>query len=280
MFTNLISATVQVPAGTVVRAAGEGGPRFAVTQPGRIEAGAGMTVTLPVRAVAPGLGGNLAKGQLLAVEGELGTQLSAANPQPISGGQDRTDPSPSAADRRLLSERLQAALQQAALEKMQADLAPGDQIIPGSLAFSQGLEESYDPAGDEPADLLSLHRKLEFSARVISAADVRALAQAVLDANLPAGYTPLADTLALGFEPASPAGQEGQAWQLSARRQMRPALPEEEVARLALGLPPQAALSRLSAALPLAGPARIRLTPAWWPRLPIVPFRISVLVSP
>jgi hypothetical protein len=43
-----------------------------------------------------------------------------------------------------------------------------------------------------------------------------------------------------------------------------------------LGLSPSSARQRLAAKLPLEGSPDIYLAPAWWPRLPLVPLRITV----
>ena len=40
--------------------------------------------------------------------------------------------------------------------------------------------------------------------------------------------------------------------------------------------PASQASQRLAAALPLAAPPELRLFPSWWPRLPFLPFRITV----
>jgi hypothetical protein len=57
------------------------------------------------------------------------------------------------------------------------------------------------------------------------------------------------------------------------------ALPQNQAIQLAMGLSPTQATRRLAEDLPLASAPQIALTPAWWPRLPILPFRIDVQIA-
>ena len=49
-----------------------------------------------------------------------------------------------------------------------------------------------------------------------------------------------------------------------------------QIIRLTLGFPTQQAIGRLNENVPLQQPAEISLTPSWWPRLPILPFRVEI----
>ena len=59
-----------------------------------------------------------------------------------------------------------------------------------------------------------------------------------------------------------------------------PELAVRQAKSLARGVTPRAAAQTLQASLPLAGPPAIDLQPAWWPSLPLIPFRITVISSP
>jgi hypothetical protein len=63
---------------------------------------------------------------------------------------------------------------------------------------------------------------------------------------------------------------------LHATRQVQARIADADAVQLSLGLDPLQAISRLRASLPLEQPPRIELQPDWWPRLPFLPFRISV----
>ncbi len=279
-FTNLTDQPVMVPAGTGVRAtaASVAGLRFVTTREGEVPAGPGATLELPIQCITPGPQGNLPSGFLVAIEGLLGTQLSVANPDPTSGGSDRLEPIPTQNDREKLAERLRLSLEKTALQELQDLLRPGDLLIPASIQLHKTLDETYQPAEGLPGDQLGLSQRLEYQAQVVSAETLRSLAQTVFDANLPAGYAVLPDTLQLEVvDPPQPDQAGVVRWSLHATRRVQAQIQADEAVQLSLGLQPLQAVARLEKSLPLEGTPRIELLPAWWPRLPFLPFRISVL---
>jgi hypothetical protein len=279
-FTNLTDQPVKIPQGSGVRgtAAAIAHLRFVTTRSGEVPTGSGQTLQLPVQCVTPGAQGNLPAGSLAAIEGLLGTELSAINPEPTSGGSDRLEPIPTQNDRHNLAERLQLALEQTALQEIQSQLNPGDLLIPGSLKLQKTLDVSYQPAETLPSDQLALSQRLEYQAQFVDATSLQTLAQTVFDANLPAGYSVLADSLQLEILTQPEADEAGVVrWSMHATRQVRAQIPEAEAIQLSLGLEPIRAIRRLQQSLQLEQPPRIELQPEWWPRLPFLPFRISVL---
>jgi hypothetical protein len=279
-FTNLTDQPVEVPSGTIVTTAGEQPVRYEVTSAGTVPAGSGESIYLPVRALQPGPDGNQPLNRLIALESNLGTFLTVTNRLPISGGRQQAARAPSASDRQELHDRLLANLQRSALEELQRGLSVGDLLLPASLQVNHILEETYDPADTQPADRLSLSLRVEFQAQVVSGEDLQRLAVAILDANLPAGFSPAPETLKINTLTTPKVGPDGFfQWQLHAERQLFATLPQNQAIQLALGLSPIQASQRLAKDLPLARPPQIALTPAWWPRLPILPFRIDVQIA-
>jgi hypothetical protein len=63
---------------------------------------------------------------------------------------------------------------------------------------------------------------------------------------------------------------------MRAQRQIRAQVVDEQATQLAVGLSPAQAGQRLADSLPLAEPPHITLFPAWWPRMPFLPFRIFI----
>lgn len=278
-FTNLTDQPVKIPQGSGVRGTEVkiASLRFVTTRAGEVPAGSGETLDLPVQCVTHGPQGNLPAGTLVAIEGLLGTQLSAVNPSPTSGGSDRVLPVPTQTDRYNLAGRLRLALEKTALQEIQGQLNPGDLLIPGSLKLVKTLDESYQPAEILPGDQLVLSQRLEYQAQFVDAVTLQSLAQTVFDANLPAGYAVLASTLQLETLTQPEADKNGVVrWRIHATRQVVAQIQEAEAVQLTLGLEPLQAADRLEKSLPLEQPPRIELWPAWWPRLPFLPFRISV----
>ena len=276
-FTNLTDQEVAIPKGTVVQTLGHSTVRFAVERAGTAPAGPGETVSLPVRALDPGSVGNLPGGSLIAIEGSLGSRLTVNNPEPTRGGKDRVEPAPTGDDRAELSDRLHAALRQSALEELRSGLEAGDVLLASSLSIERTLESTYTPEQGVTGETLEMSLRIEYRSLVVSHEDLRALAYTVLDANLPSGYRPLPTSLKIENEAG--AGESGEGWELRASRQIQAQIGEQQAVSLSLGLPPGRAAERLAGGLPLEGPPQIALAPAWWPRLPFVPFRIHILIS-
>ncbi len=286
LFTNLTDQPVTIPQGTVVLSQGEGRQRFGVTRSGELPAGSGETISLPVSALAPGSQGNLPAGSLVAIEGMLGTQVSATNPQATHSGSDRQEPAASADDRRLLAERLHSSLEETAQQELQARLAPGDLLLLPTLELVETLEESFRPGEGQPADQLSLKLRLKYRAQVVLADSMKKLVRSVFDANLPPGFVPVDDSLNVeNLGALAPALQEpgshaaAPRWKIHANRQLLAQTTASQAIQLVLGANPEKARQRLQNELALEEPPQIELVPGWWPRLPILPFRVTVQVQ-
>jgi hypothetical protein len=281
VFTNLSDQPVSIPLGMVVRDLADPPVRFTTIQTGELDAGPGITTTLAVRAMNPGEVGNLPAGALTAIEGSLGLSLAATNPRPTKGGSDRSLPLPTRQDRQRLYEKLEAALRQSAQAEFEGQLNPGDLLFTQTLTITRVLEQSYTPAEGQPSGQLELSLRLEYQALSASISDIDNLATVLLDANLPAGYLPLPDSLVV--EQASPVVMERPNLprsQFSAQRTLYVDIPTAQALNLILGSPPAEAAERLKATWPLSTTPVINLSPAWWPRLPILPFRISIDAHP
>ena len=68
-------------------------------------------------------------------------------------------------------------------------------------------------------------------------------------------------------------------WKMYAYRQILAQTPAAQAIQLVLGFNPEKASQRLQSELALEEPPQIELTPTWWPRLPILPFRVEVQIE-
>jgi hypothetical protein len=276
-FRNLTTAVAAIPAGTVVRTIGSLPVRFATTMDAIVPAGTGKTMDVPIQAVEPGSSGNLPADSLVAIEGDLGASLAVTNPSPTNGGTDRTAPVQTAGDRT----RLRAALLSQILEQCKTSIPQsidqGDTFFPDTLEVGQVLSETYFPAEGQTGQTLSLTMNLQCQAQYVALADVNNLARLELDTNLPSGFEPVTAAMTTkesGIPVTDASGTTR--WQFQAGRLLQARINPMEAAQLIRGRRPAAAAQRLSTILKLAKSPKITLTPAWWPWLPLVPFRIVV----
>ena len=280
-FTNLTNERIKILQNTVVRTAGENPVRFSTVRQGEVPAGPGQTITILAQAIEPGERGNLPAKSLSIIEGLLGTQLAVTNLNQASGGANRSAPAPTANQKRGLLEQLTAKLGETALTELENQIDQGDLLLPATITLTQVLGAKFDPAENQPADTLNLDLNLEFQALFVSARDLHALASGVLDANLPPGFVAIPDTLSIQQVSEPVIGEDGLAhWQIRSKRQIRADIQQSKVIGVVLGASPAQAYQRLVDTLALDASPSLRLRPNWWPRMPYLPFRVSVLVAP
>jgi hypothetical protein len=99
-----------------------------------------------------------------------------------------------------------------------------------------------------------------------------------LNASLPSGFSPASDTITVKPVTQPQRNENGSTrWTVRAERQIVQQIHAGQVTQLVQGLGSQNAQIQLERNLPLADSPRVDLTPSWWPWVPIVPFRISVV---
>jgi hypothetical protein len=277
-FSNLTDQIIQVPAGTVVSTAGESPIRFITLD--NVDVPPEETIEhIAVQAVFPGTQGNILHKKVAAIEGPLGLILTVTNPRRFSGGSDRWLPAPSNEDYEDVKDQLLVDLYESALTELNFTLAADDRLLFSDPSDFRVIEESYSPGTPEPADQLELTLRVEFHALVASGEDLKTLANAILDAHLPEGFIPLPSTIKIESQ-GDPIHQEngGFQWMVSAHWQVKAKIDEIQAIRLAQWQLPQMATDALTGYLPIQD-SSIKLSPEWWPRLPVLPFRIVIFLD-
>jgi hypothetical protein len=277
LISNVTDQVIPIPEGTVVRTKGDEPRRFSITRAGRVPAGVGQSVSLPARALIPGVQGNQPAESLRTIEGPLGTQLTVTNPLPATGGTNRPVQSPTAFQRDELYEQFVERLRLQALEELSRQIQPSDLLLTPTLTLTQVIRAEYDPPQDQPSDWLNLVLTLGFQAQVATHTDLESLAKTILDANIPAGYHAMPGTVGVELqnEPRLDADKRA-TWRVRAAQRILADLEGEKASSLIRGLAPAQANEKLRASLPIENTLLIRTFPSWWPRLPVLPFRISI----
>lgn len=278
-FTNVTNQPVTIPTGTVVRTADAASTiRFVTVTDGSVEGQAGATVRIPIEAVNPGINSNLPAEVLVIIEGGLSLNLTATNPEPTSGGSEQVSPAPSFEDYDTLHRELIDSLWRNALEELENTLNPKD-IILYDYAHNVTIgEEIYTPAEPQPSETLSLLLRVEFDVLVIRWETIQAMGNAILDATLPAGYASQPDTLEVSGV-TEPAQQEDgtTVWEVIFFRQTFTTRDIPQVLNQLPGKAPQQASQIMEEALSLSEPPDIEISPSWWPWMPWLKTRISII---
>lgn len=274
---NLTTMQIIIPAGTVIRTQSSPPVRFATESNADIEPGIDKKVNVPIQAMEGGTSGNLPADALVSFEGELGASLAVTNPDPTTGGTNKSAPIQTAADRSNLRATLLSEILGQCSPSINQQLAEGDIYFPGTLDVSQVLSESYFPAEDQNGDTLSLTMQVQCQVQYAARQDLDALSNMALDAVLPGGYVTTSADLAL--RPTSPPITEADGtthWEMQVQRVLRASLDPLKVVKLSAGRKPTDAAQLLKKTLALSEPPDIHITPAWWPWMPLIPFRITV----
>jgi hypothetical protein len=278
VFQNITKQSVSVPAGTIVQ--NVNGIRFVTTDDGDVDAGVGKSIGLPIEATQGGVAGNLPEETINSIEGRLGLLLTVTNPEPTTGGRELPSVQASDADRKRAKDLLMATLEERAREIFAEELASGNLLFNKTIAVSQTLLEEYDPPAGAAGTQLTLTMQVEFSAYYADASDVTQLASLALNASLPPGFSAASEALTVKAVTTPVVNENGSAkWTVRVERKIIQQINTAQVAQMLQGIGARDVGSQLDAILPLASDPEIRMTPSWWPWMPIVPFRISVVTE-
>ncbi len=276
-FRNLTENNVAIPAGTVLTSTGLPGVRFLTVEHGELSAGLKATIDIPVEAESAGKAGNLEENTILAVEGNLGLLVTVTNAEPTSGGTDRLTNAATEKDLVRMQEDLLQELEEQALKEMESLLAPIDQLFPGTLKVEQIIEESYEPPLGQPGSQVTLFLRVEFSASYVTGEDLTELASTVLNASLPDEF--IASGVPITFESLNSPKTDSEgvtSWRTRVSRNMQKHVDAGKVISLVQGRSMDIALTKLEGNPEIPNTPEIRLTPDWWPWLPLIPFNIKV----
>jgi len=280
LFRNLTQQVVTVPAGTVVRSADVERIRFVTTREGVVDAGVGETLELPIEAIEGGRAGNIEAEAVNTVEGRLGLLLSVTNPEPLLGGREVASVQASEADRERAKSLLMKKLESDARNGLADEIGSGDILFEDTFGVSQILSEVYDPPAGAVGSTLTLTMQVEYSILYASASDLAELAALALNASLPLGFRAASASDAIIVTPVSvPSSSDNGStrWTVRAERKIVQQINAAAVSQMIQGVGSRKAQTQLEKNFPLAGSPEIDLSPSWWPWVPIVPFRISVV---
>jgi hypothetical protein len=280
VFRNLTSDAVTIPAGTIVEAARDALVQFVTLEEGVVEAGVGKTIELNVEAVEGGAAGNLPVDSLIVIRGALGLSLSVTNPEPTSGGRERASVQASDADRARAKELLMKSLDERARGEFLNSVSSGDILFEETIAVSQIISEVYDPPAGAAGTTLTLTMQVEYAARYASASDLTQLASLALNASLPSGFRAASDEVTIESAGAPVLDEGGSArWQIRAERQITRSVDPAYITYLVRGLNVNEARSRLEESFSWESEPEISMFPSWWKWIPLLPFRIEVVMK-
>jgi hypothetical protein len=280
-FTNLSASAVTIPRGTTIYSVSPSTVQFATLNDTNLPGNINAVAEVPIQAVEGGAQGNLPANAIQAIQGSLSLSAAVTNPEATAGGTDRETAAPAEADRQRLRQVVVDLLKSQAMTQMQESIGAKDLLLTDTAKMGEVRQEAYDPPAGQPGNLLKLSMQVDFSAKYVEAQDLRQLAEAALNAARPAGYTALESSTSFRVA-GQPSVDEAGAlhFDLQVSRTMVRDLPLPGANAMVRGLNLPEAADRLQGQLPLAARPVIQIRPAWWPWMPLIPFRISVSSAP
>jgi hypothetical protein len=160
------------------------------------------------------------------------------------------------------------------------ELKTGDILFDDTFAASQILSEVYDPPAGAASTELTLTMQVEFSTLYADASDLTKLASLALNASTPSGFSAVSEDLNLTSVTKPILNDDGfTRWTVRAERRIVQQISTAQVTQMIQGMSSRRAKSLIEKRLPLEDAVEINLSPSWWPWVPIVPFRISVVTQ-
>jgi len=159
-------------------------------------------------------------------------------------------------------------------------LSTGDIVFPDTLQLSQIREETYYPPEGQPGSKLTIKLQAEYIYFHASHEDLIGLAHAVLSTSTPEGLIPIPGTININLIDIPVTDATGQTrWHMRFEQEYQERIDIFNTIQLVQGRTLKDASRLLEGGLPISKSPLITLIPAWWPWLPIAPFRISVIVA-
>jgi hypothetical protein len=278
VFSNLGSAGVNIPVGTVVSTATGAPVSFRTIAPAELPGGVGQQVTVPIEALAEGTLGNVRANTITSVEGALRFRVRVINSGGTSGGGSELTPVVTQQDRDTLLAQLQEAAQTRAASALEPLLEPGEWLPPETVQ-TLTIAQNFSALNDEEAATLGLTLRTLVRGVVVNEEATRvALLQAVQQAIPERGRLVANSFVAQRLPGATPIGRSVQFTMMVNADYIVPIDPADVRAAVA-GQSPEAAISALQARWPLERPPEIYRDPDWISTLPPLGRRIQVRVN-
>lgn len=278
IFTNLGEDSITIQPETILSSTGETPVLFRTLTGGSTPPSQGGQISLEVEALLPGESGNLPANQITKINLAAGADLAVTNPLPTEGGADIMVPAPKQADRLELGQEMTRLLEQRSQEEIETVLGDQDVLLTTRLEEYEVVLEEFSPQGDAPGELLWLDRTVQYLVYYVSADDLQILATDLVKAQYQ--DDPFQPDLAsiLVESTTAPERQSGDIyhWDIQVSWRDRQTVSREEVTEMAATKQVEEARQALKDKLDLEELPQIILRPGWWPRIPVLPFRIQV----
>jgi hypothetical protein len=284
LFTSILAQDYLVPARTMVRTSSTSYPiRFRTT--------ADVVVPANGQARAPIVAldertGNVGAFQINRVEGVVGSAVRVINPEPTTGADPTEVPVVVQEDYDRVREHLTQELLDKAYVELHGLLEANEFLAFQSLRVESVPKKAYSHFIGEQAETVGLNMRLLVSGQAVNIDTAEGIAYQALTREVPSGYRLVDADFEIGEVEDDDTGPGWFVFYVTGSGYAAAEIDGDEVIEQIRGQPVRDARAQLSAELPLAGPPQFVTWPKWpetltWlERVPLIPLRIDVHVTP
>lgn len=274
---NLTPDPITLPIGTHFSTSSERDIKFSLVEDLVIPPGEGG-IQGTVEAVLPGEEGNVSSGEVTFVEGTAGALLEVNNEEPFSGGQTQRLPAPTELDYLRLRAKILDELNQNALVKGASLFPYGEHSIPESLRFEEIIHEERSVPVGEISDTLMMTITARFSILGYSESDFVDLVDQVISTAIPVGYHLAENSIRIAPFTIDRLSEQGEAmWTVNASGKIVKNYSVEDLKKAIRSKRNLKAVEIIDEMLPHEFSARVTPFVSWWPWLPILTERITIV---
>lgn len=277
--TNSSGQDVFLPSGTILVWNSEQQSQFVLLENVNLGFLTTTPIAVEVEAIEPGVESNVPAAETFTIEG-YENLIQVKNPSAITGGSDKTFPTPDAVDYEGLESRLEEELSVQCRDLLANMVTEEQTLIAESIKLEDSPSMVQSPAIGQPGDIATLSMTVGCSGYVIEKADEYLLAKKVLDQNLVDGRIPLDnEVLITTLSTANSSTEERFSWQVRVSRQVIPSWDVDRLAVDLVGKPVNEVNEFLDNIMPQVKPPTITIYPAWWQHMPLLPYRFTIEVG-
>lgn len=277
-FSNLGTAPVRVPAGTIVSTSTGTPVSFRTTTDVEIPGGVGQRAGTGVEALEPGIEGNVRANTITNIDGPMRFRARVSNANGTGGGGSEMVRAVTQEDKdKLLAEAL-ARVEGNALAALQAEVHPGE-WLPAESVQSFVVAQAFDQYNDDEADQLTLTLRLLVQGVAVNEAEARDVLQAAVQEEIPTDGKLVANSLVAQRMPGAEAVERGVVFTVTVNADYVIPVDPVEVRATIAGKSEAEATRLLQERWLLSAAPEFYRDPEWVGALPALPSRIQVRVE-
>jgi hypothetical protein len=230
--------------------------------------------------------GNVGAFQINRVDGVVGSAVRVTNPDATTGADPKEVPVVVQADYDRVRERLTQELLDRAYVELHGLLEANEFLTYQSLRVESVPKKAYSHFIGEQTETVGLNMRLLVSGQAVSIDSVEGIAYRALTREVPIGYGLVDADFEIGEVEDDDTGPGWFTFYVTGNGYAAAEIDGDEVVEQIRGKPVRDAQAQLQAELPLAEPPQFVTWPewpeglAWLERVPLVPLRIDVNVTP